>query len=145
MSAVAFSPDGALLAGGDAIRDVRLYSTADGSCLNSGKWQSHTTRITGIAWSPSGEVRARHDRGRCSRRAEVFVLRLRCVCRSVVVSYIFVIILVRCVVLVFMWLWISVCGLRLCGISVTCCGLPLGTAPGDGCHRPPCVPLVAQV
>ncbi len=56
VSAVAFSPDGALLAAGDALRDVRLYNTADGACLNSGKWVSHTTRVTGIAWSASGEV-----------------------------------------------------------------------------------------
>jgi WD40 repeat protein len=54
---MAFSPDGALLAVGDAIRDVRLFRTDDATCLNSGKWQWHTTRVTALSWNSTGTVR----------------------------------------------------------------------------------------
>jgi WD repeat-containing protein 1 (actin-interacting protein 1) len=57
ISVIAFSPDGSVIVTGDTTRDVRLYSGVDVSVLKSGKWQAHTTRVTGLAWHPSGSVR----------------------------------------------------------------------------------------
>ena len=58
VSAVAVSPDGARVALGDAGREVRLYAAGDGAPLVSGRWMAHTTRVTGLAWSPSGALLA---------------------------------------------------------------------------------------
>ncbi|RYG52788.1 hypothetical protein EON67_00370 [archaeon] len=53
ISAVAISPDGKYIAAGDAVKEVRLYSTGAGKeTLMSGKWVFHTTRVTGLKWSP---------------------------------------------------------------------------------------------
>jgi len=41
------------VAAGDALREVRLYTSA-GEALISGRWMAHTTRVTGLKWSPSG-------------------------------------------------------------------------------------------
>jgi hypothetical protein len=54
ISAVAVSPDGARVASGDALREVRLFSAPDAAPLVSGRWMAHTTRVTGLRWSPSG-------------------------------------------------------------------------------------------
>jgi len=56
ISVLSFSPDGTLIATGDAVRDVRLYSAEDASVVKSGKWQNHTTRITGLAWHPNSSA-----------------------------------------------------------------------------------------
>lgn len=56
VSVVAFSPNGSVLATGDVTRDVRLFSGTDCSVLKSGLWQEHTTRVTSLAFSPSGRV-----------------------------------------------------------------------------------------
>ena len=53
-SCASFSPDGTLLAVGDAGREVRLYATASRECTVSGRWMEHTTRVTGLRWSPGG-------------------------------------------------------------------------------------------
>lgn len=53
-SCLAFSPDAATLAMGDAGREVRLYATASRECTVSGRWMAHTTRVTGLKWSPNG-------------------------------------------------------------------------------------------
>ena len=54
LSCVAFSPDGARLAVADAGREVRLFDAASHECRVSGRWMAHTTRVTGLRWSPSG-------------------------------------------------------------------------------------------
>jgi len=54
-SCLAFSPDGAVLAMGDAGREVRLYAVASRECTVSGRWMAHTTRVTGLKWSPNGQ------------------------------------------------------------------------------------------
>jgi WD40 repeat protein len=54
ISVVAFSPDGRRVAAGDAGREIRLYDTATRETLISGRWVAHTTRVTGLRWSPSG-------------------------------------------------------------------------------------------
>lgn len=59
ISVVAISPDGATVAAGDAGREVRLYPTSKPSeALVSSRWMNHTTRVTGLAWAPSGRVLA---------------------------------------------------------------------------------------
>jgi WD40 repeat protein len=51
---LAFSPNGESLAAGD-VKEVRVWNVADWSPLIKGKWQFHTSRITGVGWSPNGE------------------------------------------------------------------------------------------
>ena len=58
VSVVAVSPDGSKVALGDTTREVRLYATSDGSALVSGRWMAHTTRVTGLKWSPNGALLA---------------------------------------------------------------------------------------
>ena len=56
ISVVAVARDGATVAAGDAQREVRLYSTGGAKeALKTGKWMNHTTRVTGLKWSPSGK------------------------------------------------------------------------------------------
>lgn len=55
LSVVAVRPDGSAVAGGDAVREIRLYSTgADKAAIRVGRWVYHTTRVTGLKWSPNG-------------------------------------------------------------------------------------------
>lgn len=54
VSAVAFSPDGSLVALGTAAGRICVFSTADWS-LNTSRWSAHTARVTGISWSPDGQ------------------------------------------------------------------------------------------
>jgi WD40 repeat protein len=68
LSVVAVHPDGSAVAGGDAVRDVRLYSTgADKAAIRVGRWVYHTTRVTGLKWSPNGRhlVSVSTDRRLC--------------------------------------------------------------------------------
>ena len=59
ISVVAVAHNGVSVAAGDAQREIRLYSTAGAKeALVSGKWMNHTTRVTGLKWSPSGRVLA---------------------------------------------------------------------------------------
>ncbi|RMZ81714.1 hypothetical protein DV737_g2415, partial [Chaetothyriales sp. CBS 132003] len=57
ITALAFSPDGALLAAGTAAGKIYVYSTRgdDGSSrlhLVTDRWSAHSAKVTGIAWSP---------------------------------------------------------------------------------------------
>jgi WD40 repeat protein len=56
ISVVAISPNGEMVAAGDSGREVRLYTMATREALISSRWMNHTTRVTGLAWSPSGRV-----------------------------------------------------------------------------------------
>jgi len=80
ISVVALSPDSALLAAGDAGREVRLYTASTLEALMSSRWMNHTTRVTGLAWSPSGAVLASvsTDRRLCvwSPKSDTAVLSL---------------------------------------------------------------------
>ncbi|KAE8390039.1 WD40 repeat-like protein [Aspergillus alliaceus] len=53
ISALAFSPDGSLLAVGDSRGRVLVYKIADGSLVTD-RWTAHTSRITSIAWNEDG-------------------------------------------------------------------------------------------
>ncbi|TMW55592.1 hypothetical protein Poli38472_010474 [Pythium oligandrum] len=55
LTAVAFSPDGTLLAAGDSYREVRVWDVASRTAKVQGQWVFHSTRITTVAWSPSGK------------------------------------------------------------------------------------------
>ncbi|EAW13802.1 WD40 repeat domain-containing protein [Aspergillus clavatus NRRL 1] len=55
VSALAFSPDGTLLAIGDSRGRVLVYKVADGSLVTD-RWTAHTARITSIAWNESGTL-----------------------------------------------------------------------------------------
>lgn len=55
VSALAFSPDGSLLAIGDSRGRVLVYQVADGSLVTD-RWTAHTARITSIAWNESGTL-----------------------------------------------------------------------------------------
>jgi len=47
VTALAFSPDGDLLATGDA-KEVRVYNTKDWTVCIKGRWQFHTSKITAL-------------------------------------------------------------------------------------------------
>jgi WD40 repeat protein len=55
ISVVRVSPDGTTVAAGDSVRDVRLYSTNATKDPLRTRWTYHTTRVTGLRWSPSGK------------------------------------------------------------------------------------------
>lgn len=52
VSALAFSPDGSLLAVGDSRGRILVYKVADGSLVND-RWTAHTARVTSLAWDES--------------------------------------------------------------------------------------------
>ena len=54
VNSVAFSPDGTLLAAGDANREVCVWNVASREALVQGAWVFHSTRIMSVAFSPSG-------------------------------------------------------------------------------------------
>ena len=56
ISVVAIAPDGKRVAAGDAGREIRLYDSATRDTLISGRWVAHTTRVTGLRWSPTGSA-----------------------------------------------------------------------------------------
>ncbi|KAE8375782.1 WD40-repeat-containing domain protein [Aspergillus bertholletiae] len=53
VSALAFSPNGSLLAVGDSRGRVLVYKVADASLVTD-RWTAHTSRITSIAWNKDG-------------------------------------------------------------------------------------------
>lgn len=63
VSALAYSPDGQYLAVGDSNREVSVFargkSGGEWTALVQGQWVHHTSRITALAWSPSGQVSER--------------------------------------------------------------------------------------
>ncbi|KAG0228550.1 hypothetical protein BGW42_002094 [Actinomortierella wolfii] len=54
ISALAFSPDGALLAAGDSAGKIYVYDVATGQTAVD-RWVFHTARVSAIAWSPNGK------------------------------------------------------------------------------------------
>lgn len=58
VSAVAYHPNGELLAIGDSGRQVEVYNRADWEPVVKGKWVFHTSKITCLSWSPSGDFLA---------------------------------------------------------------------------------------
>ena len=55
VSALAYSPDGALLAVGEASGKILLLDAASASFeVKTSRWAYHTGRILGLAWSPDG-------------------------------------------------------------------------------------------
>jgi len=56
MGNVAFSPDGAMLAAGNAWYEVRWWSVSDGALLRAVK--GHADSVNSVAFSPSGETLA---------------------------------------------------------------------------------------
>lgn len=53
VSAIAFSPDGSLVAVGDGRGRVLVYKVADGSLVTD-RWTAHSARITSVAWNENG-------------------------------------------------------------------------------------------
>jgi WD40 repeat protein len=53
ISCLAFSPDQAFLAAGDANREIKVWDTATLETKISGKWVFHTSTVTCISWAPS--------------------------------------------------------------------------------------------
>jgi WD40 repeat protein len=53
VTALAFSPDGSLLAAGDSRGRVVVFNVANGSIVTD-RWTAHTARITSIAWNAQG-------------------------------------------------------------------------------------------
>jgi WD40 repeat protein len=53
ISALAYSPDGSLLAVGDAQRKIVVYDTQTGS-VKIDQWVFHNSRVNSVAWSPDG-------------------------------------------------------------------------------------------
>ena len=54
ITALAFSPDGALLAAGESSGKIRVYDVAARE-VRLTQWVFHTARINAIAWSPDGQ------------------------------------------------------------------------------------------
>lgn len=52
VSAVSFSPDGALLATGDVKGNIRLWDVAERRCLRA--WSSHVDAVAALVFSPDG-------------------------------------------------------------------------------------------
>ncbi|EEP76084.1 conserved hypothetical protein [Uncinocarpus reesii 1704] len=53
ISAMAFSPDGSLLAAGDSRGRIVVFKAEDGSIVTD-RWTAHTGRVTSMAWSSNG-------------------------------------------------------------------------------------------
>lgn len=54
ITAIAYSPDGAAVAVGDADREIKLYAPAEAYSVKlQSLWRFHTARITALAWNPS--------------------------------------------------------------------------------------------
>jgi WD40 repeat protein len=56
MGNVAFSPDGSILAAGNAWYEVRWWRVADGGLLRAVK--AHTDSVNSVAFSPAGDLLA---------------------------------------------------------------------------------------
>lgn len=53
VTALAFSPDGSLLASGDSKGRVVVFNVSDGKVVTD-RWTAHTARITSLAWNSQG-------------------------------------------------------------------------------------------
>jgi WD40 repeat protein len=53
--ALAFSPDGSLLAAGESGGKIQVFDVGAKSVKISGRWASHTGRITALRWSADGQ------------------------------------------------------------------------------------------
>ncbi|KAG9394237.1 WD domain, G-beta repeat [Carpediemonas membranifera] len=56
VTALAFNADGTLLASGDAIKRICLWTTEDWSLTVANDWVFHTARIRQLHWGPSGKL-----------------------------------------------------------------------------------------
>ncbi|MCP4697571.1 MAG: hypothetical protein GY862_12085, partial [Gammaproteobacteria bacterium] len=54
--AVAWSPDGRVLASGDSDNTIALWNPDNGNCLR--RWQGHENMVYSVAWSPDGCILA---------------------------------------------------------------------------------------
>ena len=54
VSALAFSPDGALLASGDSSGKIVLYNVADRKTVTT-RWSFHSGRVNSLAWTADGQ------------------------------------------------------------------------------------------
>ena len=53
ITALSFTPSGALLAAGNALGKITVYATADTSVVTD-RWSAHTARISSLAWNDAG-------------------------------------------------------------------------------------------
>jgi len=53
VNSLAFNGDGSKLAAGD-VKEVRVWNANEWTPEIKGRWQFHTSRITGVSWSPCG-------------------------------------------------------------------------------------------
>lgn len=55
VTAIAYDPNGELLAIGDSGRQVEVYERGSWAARVKGRWVFHTSRVTCLSWSPDGQ------------------------------------------------------------------------------------------
>lgn len=54
MTALAFSPDGSLLAAGDGNREIKVWRVEAREAVINHQWVAHGARVNSVAWHPDG-------------------------------------------------------------------------------------------